>query len=61
MILKNNIKRTNNNNFEINTINYNKKIIIFFYIKKKYNNSFDINYTKKISTKQTIIFLLLIP
>jgi hypothetical protein len=48
MILKNNIKRTNNNSFEINTINYTKKIIIFFYIKKKYNNYFDINYTKKI-------------
>ena len=48
-----------------------KKIIIFLtpilsiiqkkYIKKKYNNSFNINYTKKIiSTKKTIIFLLLI-
>ena len=59
---KNNIKRTNNNNFEINTIKYTKKIIIFLtpvlsiiqkkYIKKKYNNSFNINCTKKIILKK---------
>ena len=69
---KNNIKRTNNNSFEITTINQTKIIIIIFltpilsimpkkYILRKNIISFNVNFTKKIiSTKQTIIFVLLI-
>ena len=55
VILKNNINRKNNKSFEINTINQTKK-----YIKKYYNNAFNINCTKKIILTQTIIFLPLI-
>jgi hypothetical protein len=47
-----------NNILEINTINYTKKTIIFFILRKKYNNSFNINYTKKINKTNNNIFTI---